>query len=271
MKNGRYEEYYDEDDFEEEEQEPKKKRKRGRKGVFMGLLIFFLGIAIFVLGFILLFHVQKITVTGNQYCTTNEVIQWVQQDKYSGNSLYILAKYNLTNVEQLPLVEQAEVSLKNPWTVQVRVYEKTLIGYFDLNGEGLYFDKDGVAMIKTLEPLENIPYIEGLDIDPAQVKLHEPLPIDDRNVFQSILDITQLLEKHALTPDRIVLSGGSVNLHFGPVTVQLGTGDFADKTAQISPILQKLNEQFAGQAGVLHLENFSRTNDSVSFVPTPQE
>ena len=39
------------------------------------------------------------------------------------------------------------------------------------------------------------------------------------------------------------------------------------KIAQISPILEKLNEKFAGQAGVLHLENYETSGTSVRFVP----
>ena len=49
--------------------------------------------------------------------------------------------------------------------------------------------------------------------------------------------------------------------------MQLGKGNYEMKIAQISPILEKLNEKFAGQAGVLHLENYETSGTSVRFVP----
>ena len=56
-------------------------------------------------------------------------------------------------------------------------------------------------------------------------------------------------------------------MHFGNVRIQLGSGNFADKLSQVPPILSKLQEQYADQPGVLHLENYTRKDDSIRFVP----
>ena len=42
---------------------------------------------------LLLFEVKKIEVKGTVYTSEQEVLDWVQEDKYSSNSLYILWKY----------------------------------------------------------------------------------------------------------------------------------------------------------------------------------
>ena len=71
-----------------------------------------------------LFETKKITVTGNQYVSEQEVIDWLLTDEHSGNSLYLLWKYNQNDVQQLPAVEETKVGLKNLVEVQVQVKEK---------------------------------------------------------------------------------------------------------------------------------------------------
>ena len=89
----------------------------------------------------------------------------------------------------------------------------------------------------------------------------------DQDIFERIVEVTRLSNKYELSSDRLTCSDGGVNLIFGVVTVQLGKGNYEMKIAQISPILEKLNEKFAGQAGVLHLENYETSGTSVRFVP----
>jgi cell division protein FtsQ len=72
--------------------------------------------------------VEQIVVAGNQYCSEEEIIEWLKQDPYSDNTLYLLWKYNQNDVEQLPAVEEAKVGLKDLRTVTVQVKEKTFSG-----------------------------------------------------------------------------------------------------------------------------------------------
>ena len=58
-------------------------------------------------------------------------------------------------------------------------------------------------------------------------------------------------------------SGEDIQLWFGEICVLLGDDITADKIAQISPILAKLE----GRRGTLHLEHFEEKGDAVSFSP----
>ena len=49
---------------------------------------------------LLLFEVKKIEVKGTVYTSEQEVLDWVQEDKYSSNSLYILWKYGSKETKQ---------------------------------------------------------------------------------------------------------------------------------------------------------------------------
>ena len=87
------------------------KRKSHRLYAFVVLL---LAAAILALGVLILFYVQEIEVDGNEYCTDQQIVDTVKNDKYSINTLYILAKYAVGK-RSLPCLDSIKVSLKAPW------------------------------------------------------------------------------------------------------------------------------------------------------------
>ena len=263
MKLFKKEYYYDESDG------ARKERKK-REGLISGLIISILGLSIVILAFVLVFHIQEIRVTGNQYCSSTEVINWILKDKYATNTVYTWAKYNYLDVEQLPLVEESEVKIIDPWTIEVRVYEKSIIGYLEHTGQYIYFDKDGtVIQMSDEHKMEGVPKIEGLEVVLASVKLHKQLPVADKDVFNTILEVTREVENCELQPDRLLFQDGTVTLGFGNVNVLLGQGNMHEKIAQIGPILEKLYERYpeTGPCGTLHLENYDNNTQSISFIP----
>lgn len=250
-------------------QRPKRKRS-GRKfliGLLCGMIIL-AGLGYLV---IVLFEVEQIVVTGNQYCSEAEIIDWLKQDPYSDNALYLLWKYNQNDVELLPAVEEAKVGLKDLRTVTVQVKEKTFSGRIDYAGKFLYFDQQGKAALITDSIIEGVPYIEGMEVNEEDIILGEDLPEEKGQVYEEIKELIPLLDKQSLSPDKISCEGTDLTLHFGGVRVQIGNGKFADRLAQVPPILEKLTEMYAGQTGVLHLENYDVSGSSIRFVPDTVE
>ena len=78
-------------------------------------------VCIAMITFLLLFQVRKIEVSGNQYLSRQEIADWVQDDNWSSNSLYVMIRNHLMNHELLPAKEDANVAMKNPWTVKVTI------------------------------------------------------------------------------------------------------------------------------------------------------
>ena len=56
------------------------------------MIVLLLAAAIIIIGGILLFYIQEIEVSGNEYCDSQEIVNCVQNDKLSDNSLYVVAK-----------------------------------------------------------------------------------------------------------------------------------------------------------------------------------
>lgn len=257
--------------------QPKKKKRKKKNNRRMKVLAAVLCViaVLVLLGYFAVgvCKLKQIVVTGNQYCAEQEILDWIAEGKYSDNSLYVFWKYNQKDLKQLPAIESTSVKLKSPWKVQVQVKEKTFHGRIDYEGEFLYFDKDGMAALKTADVIEGVPYIEGMEVDLEKLKIGTVLPVTDSEVFDKISEITALLTEYELTPDKISCEESEMTVHFGGIRVMLGSSGFADKLAQVPPILAKMSELYADQTGVLHLENYEISDSSIRFVPdtAPQE
>lgn len=237
----------------------KKKSGHKKSHKLYALTVIILGLAIIALTVLLLFYVQKIEIKGNDYVDSKEIMELVEKDKGAVNSLYLMWKYHFTDYEIPGNLESVRVTMKNPWTVQVTVKEKKILGYFMNDTEYVYFDAEGTVVHKGRDVIEGVPFIEGINI--SNPKLYQPLKSEDKKLFQSILELTQELKEFELAPDRIVCDGENLQLYFGEVCVALGTNISEEKMAQIQPILEKLG----GEKGTLHLEHYVEESGVVSF------
>lgn len=242
----------------------KKHGKRKKISVLLGTAgIIVLAGLIIVFGF----RAQKFEVEGNDYYSDNSVITWIHNDELSSNSLYILAKYNLTDPEMPAAVERMDITLKNPWTVCVKVKEKQMVGYVEYNDSCLYFDHEGTALIRRKKTVEGVCRVEGLNFDPSKMKLGDILPVDDPDIFEDITEVSRGIIKYELEPDKIVCTDTGIQLSFGKVNVLLGRQNYDERMAQIGPIFDKLYEKYPEASGTLHLENFNGTSENIPFVP----
>lgn len=223
------------------------------------LVRMFVIIVVVIAIFFLLFAVRKIEVDGSEYTNQKTITSWYAADRLSGNSIAFMIKYKMGKVDAPPYLAGATVSMKNPWTLKVTVKEKKIVAYTAVGTENVYFDKDGLVVLKKNDIIEKVPCIEGLEVKNAE--LYSKLDVGDKDIFQGIQSVSESLSDNELVPDRIVCSGSEIVLYFGNISVQLGSNNFTDKIGQISPILERLN----GQEGILHLEHFGQGTSVISF------
>jgi len=139
------------------------------------------------------YTVTTIYVEGNIHYTNEEIINMVMEGHYGNNSLLLSLKYKDKSIVGVPFVEKMDVSVLDPNTIKIEVYEKSLAGYVEYLERYMYFDKDGVVVESSMEKTAGIPMVTGLKFD--HVILYEPLPVENAAVFSSILSITQLVNK----------------------------------------------------------------------------
>ena len=207
------------------------------------------------------YKVTSIYVTGNTHYTDSEIIDMVLVDKFSNNSLYLSLKYRDKSIDNIPFIEKMDVDILAPNTIRINVYEKAIAGYMAYLGRYMYFDREGIVVESSLEPSDTVPEVMGLSFD--YVIMHEKLPISNENVFEEILDITQLLDKFDLDADKIFFdSDYNVYLYFDEIEVSLGTEDYIDeKIIQLRYILPNLE----GKCGILEMKDFDLDTKNVTF------
>lgn len=149
-------------------------------------------------------------------------------------------------------------------TLVVQVKEKKMIGYFDYQGKCANFDRQGIVQILTEAPIENVPYIEGLDV--KEVKQGEKLKGINTKKLNSILSVGKMLEKTDQKPDKLVFNDmKQLVLYYGEIEVRLGNDENMDeKMNRLVGILPQLE----GMAGILHLENITEDTQAVVFDDT---
>ncbi|MBO4310718.1 MAG: FtsQ-type POTRA domain-containing protein [Lachnospiraceae bacterium] len=220
-----------------------------------------MAIGILVFAFVEGFKVKKVTVEGSMHYTTDEITNYVLDSKFCRNTIFLKLKYKNKSIEDIPFVEQIDVKIVDRNTVKITVYEKYVAGCVSNLGNYMYFDNEGniveVSKLKT----ENIPVVTGLEFD--HFTLYEPLPIENKEAFNSILTITKLLNKNSLNADIIFFDENmNITLFFDDVRVNIGTGENMDEKFMTLPMILPSLE---GQKGVLHMENYSKNNANVVF------
>lgn len=239
---------------------------KGRKSLFIigamtGILLVALAAAYSYV--VANYTVTTVYVEGNVHYTNEEIMDMVMEGYYGNNSLLLSLKYKDKSVIGVPFVEKMDVSVLDPHTIKIEVYEKALAGCVEYLERYMYFDKDGIVVESALEKTEGVPMVTGLKFD--HVIVYEPLPVEDEGIFASILNITQLVNKYNLSVDRIYFgSDGALTLYFGGVKAALGTGDNLDEKIMT---LQYMLPNLAGKSGTLRMENYTEETKKTSFEP----
>ncbi len=239
---------------------------RNHKSIFIitGILTI-LVIALIIGGIYVLgnYRITTVYVEGNVHYTNEEIMNLVMDGPLSHNSLVLSLKYKNKKIKDIPFVSAMDISVQDPHTVKIDVYEKAVAGYVEYLEKYMYFDKEGIIVEASNAKTPGIPQVTGLSFE--HVVLYEPLPVSDPEIFGSILDITQLVNKYNLSIDRIYFGrDNSITLFFDDIRVSLGEDRNLDEKIMK---LQYMLPEIEGMSGELRMENYTEETKSVSFEP----
>ncbi len=236
----------------------------GRSGLIVKTSIIAMIIVLLILGvfwFLEFFRITAVQVEGNAHYSAEQIREMVMDSKFSDNSIFLSMQYHNKSITDVPFVEKIDVSVVDRHTVKITVYEKALAGYVQYLGTYMYFDKDGIVVESSGILTPGIPEVSGLKFN--HVVLHEPLPVENEEIFQEILNVTNLLNKHGLAATKIQFdSYYNMTLHFEKVRVILG------EDADLDQIIMRLTgilPHLQGKSGVLHMETFKEGNKDITF------
>ena len=215
-------------------------------------LIVFLTLLVLLAGICCSVNIREITITGNSQYSDQELADKIFDRPLSYNSLYCLLNNRFGRQVSIPFIEDYQLSFASPTRVEIIVHEKSIVGYVSYMSSYMYFDKDGIVVESANRRLDGIPHIEGLKF--GQIVLHQELPVENRKVFDTILNLTQVLTTHHIEVDEIRFDAHNApTLYMSGIQVILGDDDYLDsKISLLSDMIPSLE----GLDGVLYLNSF---------------
>ncbi|MCR5004369.1 MAG: FtsQ-type POTRA domain-containing protein [Clostridiales bacterium] len=229
-----------------------KKRKRPRRKwpmVVGGILLIF--VILLLTGF---FDVEHPTIEGNERVTDEIVMENLDMHEDMNLIWYALTHYN-TKFELDPLILSAEVFIKWPHNILVKIVEKKVMGYLPYMGMYLCIDTTGSVLDSVHEIDEDTPMLTGIQVQ--SFSLGEAIDTEDTERFTIMLDCLNVLEKYellAMTDEISVARAEDVHWRIDGLDVSIGTTtDLDRKAAALKEILKDTNHG----SGILHLEDLN--------------
>ena len=209
------------------------------------------------------YRVTNVEVVGNSHYTEQEIKDMVLKGNVFDNSLLLNIKYRNKSIENIPFVEKMDVEVKSNDTIRIMVYEKKLAGCISYLGNYMYFDREVIVVESSPQITQGVPEITGLRFN--HVLLYEQLPVERSEIFQEILELTQLLDKYEIIADKIYFdTNNNVTLYFGDARVLIGSKSHIDeKIMQLSVIVPSIQ----GKAGVLDMREYETGTTTLTFEP----
>lgn len=223
-------------------------------GVVLGIVLL-LGILFFAV------RISEIEVTGNKQYTKEQIVDLIFDGKWSRNSAYCYYESQFREHKSIPFIEEYKIEFTSPTKVRVVVYEKSVVGYVSYMSSYMYFDKDGIIVESSVEQLPGVPWVTGMEF--GHIILHQPLPVANQDIFEQILNLTQVLSVNDVRVDKINYdSFMEAELTIGDIVVELGDDEnLTGKVSELSDILPEL----AGLSGTLYLDSYDENNNNPMY------
>ncbi len=205
--------------------------------------------------------ITEFEVSGNRHYTTAQIRRIVENGWFGDNTIVVSLKYNNRSIKDIPFVETMDVKVVDRHTIRVQVYEKAMAGYVQYLDHYMYFDKDGIVVENATVATPGLPMVTGLTFD--HFVMYEPLPVKDPGIFQTILDVTNMLKKHNIMTDCIYFNEKTeMTLYFGKVRVELGGSELLEEKIQQ---LEAMMGYLTDKSGTLDLKNYRTDSPNTTF------
>lgn len=207
------------------------------------------------------FDLKEIQVSGCENVDEQTIINAIESKNFGDNTIILYVMNKIDPIDGIPFVDKIEIDFITKNTISITVYEKSLAGCVEYMDGFVYFDKDGIILDASSKRIEDVPCIKGLRFN--QWEIGQRLPIEDETKFQSILTITQLIDKYELSIDgiRFTAENEIILIHEG-IIIELGKGEYLPiQMMNLGSILEGLE----GLEGTLYMKDFDSDDATASF------
>lgn len=230
-------------------------KRKHKLFIATGVLLF---ICLLLIG-VYTIRITSVTYIGNTRHTEEELTELLFDKPYSLNPIYCFWASKYKEKKQIPFIQTYDINFQNWNKIRVQIYEKSIIGYVEYKGYRMYFDRDGIVVESSQEALENVVKIEGLEF--SHMVLRQKLPVEDEDIFNLILNLTQMLIKNELPVDKVYFdSDYNMTIYINKLRFEIGQDDYLnEKVAKIRDLLPNAMEL----SGVFDMKEF--TEDTKEF------
>ena len=235
-----------------------RRKLRAKTVILFFILLVFSGIIIFAA----VLKISEITYEGTDKCSEEEIESYLFKKDIDRNPFVFLFSSRFLEPVEIPFVEKYDVKMISLTKFKVNVYEKSMIGYIKYMGTCMYFDKDGIVVEVTDTELEGVTYVHGIEFD--HIVINEKIPVKDKNTFNTILNITQLIDYYDIFVNYIDINEElEITLYLDKVRVELGKTDssLSEKVNDLGSIISVLENV----DGVLDMKEYSTSNKGYTF------
>ena len=228
-----------------------------RRIVFLLILLAVLGGALYVQSY----ELKTIQVVGNEATSAEMMQEEIRRYAPLNNTLLLLIKQKFQPIKDIPFVSKVDLDIDNKNQITVTVYEKSLAGCVEYMNGYVFFDKDGIILDAANTLIPGVPCIRGLSF--TEWEMGKKLPVSDSSKFNSILSITQLVEKYGLKIDGIRFTPeDEIVLMHGGIDIGLEAGDnLPIQMMNLASILDGLGDR----EGILYMKDFTAEKQTASF------
>ncbi len=227
-----------------------RKHKSNNKSILHGVmkfLIIFFVLAIIGAIALLSTKLDNITIEGNNHYSNEEVVDLLMTRETDKNTLLFYLNHLRGKNDNIPFIEKIDVKLTKRNQINLQVYEKIVTGSIEYMQSYMYFDREGIIVETSGDKIDKIPLISGLKF--KTLILHEPIEVDKPNVFNIILNLTQLIHSNDISVDVIHFTNDlEVVLFSDNLRILLGKRDsYNEQITQLPNLLSSLESEDGGQ------------------------
>lgn len=237
------------------------RRKNKIRKFFRGLFITIVVLAVLAVIFIFAFRLKNFNVIGNSRYSKEDVVHFFEYSEKYENTILFYIKYRNMSADNIPFVEKISIGIGRNDTIDIEIMETEIAGCFKDGGQYVYIDTSGVVCEISDNIQENTLLINGLDFE--ETEINKRLNVTNQNNYNTLLNLTILLNKYELDMDELSFNeDGTMVLKMGDIQILLGNAlNLEDKITELA----NLTSELEGLKGILHLENYDSSKDSIIF------
>ena len=171
-------------------------RRRTHRGLRIAIVVFIIIAVIAAAVFAAaryVFKVKEINITGSDRYSYDELYKYIFADRNADNTILFSHTNKKAGKPDIPFIAKTDISVKWPDTINITVYDKSLVGYVEYKGTNMYFDKDGVVVDSSPDVFEDVPKITGLKF--KTIVINDKLDVEDPAIFGTISDVKQYISQ----------------------------------------------------------------------------